>query len=103
MARSYNVEYRVADATASPYLALGALVWAGLDGIRQRRTLATTPGAALADTLPAALDLLAASEDARAWMGAGLHDAYLMFKRAEVAGLEGLDDATICDRYAAIY
>ena len=27
-------EYRVADAAASPYLALGALVWAGLDGIK---------------------------------------------------------------------
>jgi glutamine synthetase len=103
MARSYNVEYRVADASASPYLALGALVWAGLDGIRQRRTLATTPGAALAGTLPEAIDLLAASSSAREWMGAELHDAYLMFKRAEIAGLDSLDDDAICERYAAIY
>jgi len=34
-AEHFNLEYRVADATASPYLALGAVVWAGLDGIRQ--------------------------------------------------------------------
>ena len=103
MARSYNVEFRVADATSSPYLALGALVWAGLDGIRTRLTLGATPGASLANTLPAALDLLQASTEARDWMGADLHDAYLMFKRSEVAALEGLDDAAICDRYAAIY
>ena len=103
MARAYNVEFRVADATSSPYLALGALVWAGLDGIRSRRTLGSTPGAPLADTLPAALDLLAASAEARDWMGGELHDAYLMFKRAEASALEGLDDSAICDRYAAIY
>ena len=33
-ARQFNVEFRVADATASPYLALAMLVQAGLDGIR---------------------------------------------------------------------
>src|SRR5206468_3498966 len=38
-AQQFNVEYRVADAAASPYLALGALVWAGVDGIRQHRSL----------------------------------------------------------------
>ena len=38
-AHNFNLEYRVADATASPYLALGALVWAGLDGIRRKLTL----------------------------------------------------------------
>ena len=33
-ANQFNVEYRPADAAASPYLALGAIVWAGVDGIR---------------------------------------------------------------------
>jgi glutamine synthetase len=103
VARQFNVEFRVADATASPYLALGALVWAGLDGIRQGRNLSGTPGGALPDDLPAALDLLAASAEARSWMGPELHDVYLMFKRAEAAALDGLDAATICDRYAATY
>lgn len=103
MARQYNVEFRVADATASPYLALGALVWAGLDGIRTGRTLATTPGAALPSTLPQALNLLETSDVARDWMGAELFDAYLMFKRAEVTGLDGLDAEAVCNHYAAIY
>ena len=37
--RQFNVEYRVADAAASPYLALGALVFAGVDGIRRKLPL----------------------------------------------------------------
>ena len=47
VARQFNVEFRVADATASPYLALGALVHAGLDGLRHRRRLADLTPAAL--------------------------------------------------------
>jgi glutamine synthetase len=31
-----NVEVKVCDSTANPYLALGALIYAGLDGIRRR-------------------------------------------------------------------
>ena len=103
VARQFNVEYRVADATASPYLALGALVWAGLDGVRTGRTLADTPAADLPATLPAALDLLERSAAARTWFGPAFHDVYLMFKRSEVQALSAMDDAAICDRYAAIY
>src|SRR6516225_7600289 len=84
-AHQFNVEYRVSDATASPYMALGAIVHAGVDGIRkgmklrapppntvwemseeQRRELgiATLPG-----SLAQALDLLEASETVRHWLG----------------------------------
>jgi glutamine synthetase len=42
-ARQFNVEFRVADATASPYLALAMLVQAGLDGIREGRELDAQP------------------------------------------------------------
>ena len=43
----FNIEYRVADAAASPYLALGALIWAGVDGIRQGAVVAAGAGAQL--------------------------------------------------------
>ena len=43
-ARQFNIEYRVADAAASPYLALGAVIWAGVDGIRNERSLPPEPG-----------------------------------------------------------
>jgi glutamine synthetase len=103
VARQFNVEYRVADAAASPYIALGALVHAGLDGIRSRRMLAQTPAAPLPASLAEALDRLEASAAARSWFSPQLRDIYLRAKRAELKALDGLDDAEICERYAAIY
>lgn len=116
---NFNVEYRVADAAASPYLALGALVWAGLDGIRRKLTLPpfgetnfwemseAEREAAGARPLPRslgeALDLLAASTAAREWFGAELFDCYLMLKRSELKAVDGLSPAEICARYAEVY
>jgi len=118
-AHNFNVEYRVADAAASPYMALGALVWAGLDGIKRKATLPPTPdenvweandsqrGEAGHRPLPRSLDdsleLLAASKVAREWFGDEFFDAYLQFKRAELRVLDGLSPAEICARYAEVY
>ena len=103
VARQFNVEYRCADAAASPYLALGALVWAGVDGIRQNRTLPEGEGAALPASLAAALDALEATPEAAAWFGAAHLQAYLMHKTGELTSLSGLDEHEQCDRYAATY
>lgn len=103
VARQFNIEFRVADATASPYLALGVLVHAGLDGLRHARRLADVPRAGLPTSLGQALDLFAASPATTAWFGPAFHDLYLRFKRAELSALAGLDEAGVCDRYAAIY
>ncbi len=102
-ARQCNLEFRVADATASPYLALAVLVQAGLDGIRQQRDMAATPPGPLPDSLGAALSLLEASTALAAWLGPDLHAAYVAFKRAEITGLDGLEEAEICRRYAEVY
>ena len=45
IARQYNVEFRTTDASASPYMALGAVVFAGADGIARGLAL-PAPGAA---------------------------------------------------------
>ena len=103
VARQFNVEFRVADASASPYLALGALVHAGLDGLRAGRSLDRLEGAALPASLDQALALFAASATMRASFGPAFHDLYVQFKRAELKAVAGLDEAAICDRYAAIY
>ena len=93
-ARQFNVEFRVADATASPYLALAMLVQAGLDGIRHAaadramqhpRPLPDEPGAGAA----AARSQRAGG--ANGWVP-DLLSAYLLFKRAEIKGLENLDE-----------
>jgi glutamine synthetase len=103
VARQFNVEFRVADAAASPYLALGVLVWAGLDGLRHRRRLADHAPAPLPASLDQALERFAASPAVAGWFGPLFHDVYLRFKRSELKALAGLDEAQICDRYAAVY
>jgi glutamine synthetase len=83
-ARQFNVEFRVADATASPYLALAMLVQAGLDGIRAAAQDRANGRKPLPDSLGAALDAAGASEAAAEWLGADVLAAYLLFKRAEI-------------------
>ena len=102
-ARQFNLEFRVADATASPYLALAMLVQAGLDGIRRRLALDAVQARALPGSLAQALTLLESSTAAAEWLGAELHAAYLSFKRAELSALLDSSEADICRRYAEVY
>ena len=102
-ARRFNIEFRVADATASPYLALALVVQAGLDGIRERQALEPGSRRPLPSSLAEALTLLEDTPAAASWLGADLLAGYLTFKRAEIAGLEGLEEAEICRRYAEVY
>jgi glutamine synthetase len=118
-AQQLRLEYRGADAAANPHLALGAIVRAGLDGLR--RELATPPildrdpaeldeaeaqrygVGALPETLEDALQALADDAAARAWMTPLLFDAYVSLKRGELAAVADLDLAERCRRYAAAY
>jgi len=102
-ARQCNVEFRVADATASPYLALAALVQAGLDGIKAERDIVMTSPQPLPTELGEALGLLEACSAARDWFGDAFLTAYLAFKRGELESTRGWDDAELCRRYGAIY
>jgi glutamine synthetase len=102
-ARQFNVEFRVADATASPYLLLAVLIQAGLDGIRQRRDISSVIPRPLPASLGEALTLLENTEAAAEWLGADLLRAYMLFKRAEITSLENLDESEICRRYAEVY
>jgi glutamine synthetase len=114
-----RLEYRGADAAANPYLALGAIVRAGLDGVR--RELAPPPiledDPSLLDEaarashrvggLPAslhdALEALARDDAARGWMTPLMYEAYVAVKRAEIAAAADEELHEVCGRYAAIY
>jgi glutamine synthetase len=118
-ARQLRLEYRGADACANPYLALGALVRAGLAGVRTGlptpeildrdpaeldRAAAERFGVgALPVTLPEAMGALAQDTVARGWLGPLLYDAYASVKRAEIEGADGVELGELCARYAAIY
>lgn len=117
--RQMRLEYRAADAAANPYLALGAIVRAGLEGVRAglepppllERDPATLDAreaqrygvGELPATLEGALAALAADELARAWMPPLMHEAYLAVKRSELQAATGADPAELCARYARIY
>jgi glutamine synthetase len=118
-AAQMRLEYRGADAAANPYLALGAIVRAGLDGVR--RGLPCPPllecdpsqldaeGTArhrvggLPDSLRRALSALAEDETARGWLTPLMYDAYLAVKHAEIEASEGAELEEACRRYGAIY
>jgi glutamine synthetase len=118
-ARGLRLEYRAADGAANPYLALGAIVRAGLEGVRAglqpppllERDPATLDAeqarrfgvGELPATLEGALAALAADERARSWMPPLLHDAYLAVKRSEIDAARSADPAELCARYARIY
>ena len=104
-ARQFNIEFRACDAAASPYLALGAVIFAGVDGIRRALSLPVPAGAApsLPQSLTAALDNFAASATVGRWFGAVHRDAYLRFKRVEAEKVADLSAAELCAHYAEIY
>jgi glutamine synthetase len=117
--RQFNVEFRVGDATASPHMALGAVVHAGVDGIRRKTTFAPPPMAGVWDmtdgertqaglrplpqSLEAALAHLASTDAARAWFGGEFLDVYLQFKKAEMRAVADLAEEALVARYAAVY
>jgi len=118
-AKQYHLEFRAADAAASPYMLLGAIAWAGLYGLRQQldapEPTTTDPSqmsaaelderglARLPQSLAEALDLLAADDDLRQMMGPVLHDAYLTHKRFEVGLMAELSDEAQCEKYYLAY
>ena len=116
-AGQFNIEFRPADAAASPYLALGAIVWAGVDGIAKGlglpppRNVAAMPPeerraagiAELPHSLGEALELLKATAEAKDWFGRTYLDAYLRHKRAEIAMVADLTEKEKCARYAESY
>jgi glutamine synthetase len=118
-ARGFNVEFRAADAAASPYLALAALVIAGTAGIAEGlatpvpttgdlsllspERLAAQGIARLPETLDAALDALAADARLAAALPPAMPAIYIAHKRAEIAHVLGMDTAARLAAYAAVY
>jgi glutamine synthetase len=118
-ARAFNIEYRPADATASPHLALAVMVRAGLEGIRENlpspplfsgdpQLLSDSEREAagltrLPQTLENALAALLSDKAVLSWFDPLAIDTYVGMKRMEMklAG-EAVDDA-LCRRYAEIY
>ena len=118
-AAGFNIEIRATDATANPYLALGALLRAGLEGIREELPLPALVDRdpdelgererrergirALPGGLAEALDLFEADGVVRSWFAPVMTEAYTEVKRLEARIAAGCDLATLCRRYARAY
>jgi glutamine synthetase len=119
IAGQLNLEYRAADSAASPYLQLGAIIRAGLQGIRDNlptpsitetdpdtmsaEELITRRIERLPRSLEEALDALEADKLAGSWLPAPLLDIYLRHKRAEAEMFRELSEDEQCARYTAAY
>ena len=98
-----HLEFRAADSTANPWLALGALVRAGLDGVK-RALPAPGPGAAaFPRSLQDALSALEQDEVMSSWLPADLLRTYLSVKRSEISAVAGLPADQVHARYARAY
>ena len=111
-AGSVNLELKPSDSSANPYLALGACIYAGLDGIRRKldpgEAVNVDPAAlteaerraAGAHRLPAslaeALDALETDELLMESLGDLRRRAYLAVKRSDVAAFADADPAYEC-------
>ena len=118
VSRSFNFEYRACDAAASPFLALGAIVRAGLAGLAGRISLPepiSTPRffeiteaerrakglRRLPESLSAALDALEADQETL--MSPEMQAAYVMHKRGEIARVNSVAFDELCAMYAQVY
>jgi len=104
IARQFNLEFRVCDGAASPYLALGAVIFAGADGLQRKLGL---PARDATEPLPAslgeALDTLARSKTVAGWFGPVFLEAYLRHKRSELKHVAEWAVNERCARYFEVY
>jgi glutamine synthetase len=114
---STNLELKPSDATGNPYLALGAYIHAGLDGLRNKldpgrpvdvdpaglssRTRSRRGIGRLPESLAAALDALEADELLMEALGPLRRTAYLAVKRSEAAAFAAHTVAYECAQHAA--
>ncbi len=119
VANQFNLEFRAMDATASPHLAMAALLIAGRLGIEQRLALNAITDeipdslndeqrkargiVALPVSLSQALDCLRDSSALIEWLPKPLLDTYYALKTEELALTEQLSPADLCEHYARLY
>jgi glutamine synthetase len=114
-----NLEVKPVDLAANPYLALGCVIAAGLDGLAGARTLpeeitgdparygpdeaAALGVRRLPRSLPESVREFRADTVLRSALGPVLADAVSAVRLGEAAAVEGLDDAQVAAAYRWVY
>lgn len=118
-APQYNIEYRAADATANPYVALAAIIRAGLAGLAEELPpspiIVEHPEALdparrealglrrLPETLEEAMAALEADSVARGWFSPDFIETWLGVRRAELELLAGKPPEEVCSLFRDLY
>lgn len=114
-ARQLHFEFRGSDIGANPWLLLGMILRAGIEGLRgnldpapvihgevdvdgEHRDLTRLPG-----SLPDAIDALLADDTVRGWFAPNLIETFVAIKRDELQQLDGLNPEEICEAYTRVY
>lgn len=119
VAKQYHFEFRAADAAASPYLVLGAIVAAGLHGLAEDLAVPKVSKGAPQDmsdaqraeagivrlprSLDEALDRFEEDVDLVGIIGEELKSAYLAHKRFEAGLMRDLSSTDQCAKYRLAY
>ncbi len=119
IARQYNFEYRAADAAASPYLALAAIIHAGVQGIEDTlpapdvteedlsvlssEELDKCGYIRLPESLEEALKRFEDNKTVCGWFPDEFAAVYIAHKRGELAYLKGKDTTERCEAYEDVY
>lgn len=119
IAKQFNIEYRAADAASSPYLALGAIVHAGVQGIEEGLTapapteedlsllspdeLAKRGFVRLPETLEAALEAFQSDPVVTGWFGPDFASVYAAHKAGEIAAVKDMETDEKCTAYEETY
>lgn len=118
-AHQFNLEYRVGDATSNPWIYLGSLIRAGLEGIRAKLPAPVVVDGEVQDltpeqreaagvqslpsSLPEALSALRADDTVMGWFDPKLINTFFAIKDEEMAHVADMTDEEVCDAYAVIY
>lgn len=119
IARQFNLEYRAADAAASPYLALAAIIHAGAQGVEEglkapaptEEDLSLLPPdeldargyVRLPETLEAALSVFEKNPVVTGWFPDAFAAVYCAHKKAEITHLAEMDTPARCAAYEDTY
>lgn len=119
VARQYNLEFRGADATSNPWIVLGALIRAGLDGIRDnlpapsiisgdffalsQEELDARGVGSLPVSLDDALDHLDQNATVKSWFSDRFLETFATVKRAEIEHIASLSGDETYAAYSYAY
>ena len=119
IARQFNLEYRAADAAASPHLALAAIVHAGVQGIEEGLSapqpteedlsllsadeLTKRGFIRLPQSLEDALQCMSDSKTVSGWFPETFSSVYSAHKASEIEHLSDMDTEARCRAYEATY